>query len=1122
MPARTRPITPLEALGTAIPKIFDQVQTTSANHQKNCVALYKLHSDAASHTEPTQGGRSVRLVGERTFEDIFVGMLARVLPVKKGVTVADRIVKFVGTYARFINEKAAEERQKQDLDEDEDTTASRFIARVLKFLLAGCVAKDKAVRFRVVQCIADMISHLGEIDEDLYTTLRSALLERVRDKEPPIRAQAATALTKLAGSEDPADLEPDEQSILDVLLETLAYDTSPDVRRATLLNTPVAPQTLPALLARTRDVDPGIRRLVYTAVFEPHVLPDPAAGVHNGAEIGPTHPRALTIAQRELIVRNGLGDREEGVRSAAERLVGAWVDVVRIGSAKGEAEDEKKEDDGEDGGSKKEDGARGDVMAFLELFDLAAAEGKIAEDALLSVFRTRPDILDNLEFDDGFWAALTPEKAFLARVFTEHCAAIQDNARLESALPVVTAMAFRIQAAYNALIALVHAEEEAQLLRAGMRDEKAAEDEEEERARREEERMDGESIIGEMLRLAVGLDYADEIGRRRMFQLVRDMISQDVLPESLVARCLDVLRILSPDERDLIRVVVEVVHELRDPSDPEEDSREANDGESEFGQTPTTARTVRALPKPNSEMTPEEKTHADAIDLRCLSLCIGMLERVNGTFEENSTLEGILGELIIPAVKRKELLLRQRGLVSLGLCCLIARRMALNSFQLFLSQIQSAPEVIKISVLQIVFDILMVHEGDFLGPGSANGDRIVEYFLHLLEKEDSDQVQALLCIGISKLMLSGMITDDRVLKSLVLVFISPETATNQELRQCLSYFFPVYCYSSAANQRRMQKVFIPLYEHLISTYMEWDGDEEIVTPAQVGLMFVDWTDPQKAATVTKGLRDNPADDTIHIDLASDIVKALFSKEMEKDDKKALCQLLGKLHIPDILDDDKLRTLKLLTHNLRSRRPLRDTASQNAFVKFDSAISKKFERQLEGFSEEEYRQLENLKGLFEFLDEIESDSEEDEKPKKTRKRRSESVVTVSTASGVSEEIDSVPPSPRRHKGKAKRRRLSQSDDESDDDTRTETGSTPPTSVAPTRVMPRRSAAERSRRAISAAVTPRRDSEDDDDGEEGTLAPSSSRTKESHAEGLDGDIDAPEDEDEEEEEVDQIIG
>ena len=50
-----------------------------------------------------------------------------------------------------------------------------------------------------------------------------------------------------------------------------------------------------------------------------------------------------------------------------------------------------------------------------------------------------------------------------------------------------------------------------------------------------------------------------------------DMISQEALPENLVTRCLDILRKLSPNERDLIRVIVEVVHELRDPSDPDED-----------------------------------------------------------------------------------------------------------------------------------------------------------------------------------------------------------------------------------------------------------------------------------------------------------------------------------------------------------------------------------------------------------------------------------------------------------------------------------------------------------------------------------------------------------------------
>jgi len=43
------------------------------------------------------------------------------------------------------------------------------------------------------------------------------------------------------------------------------------------------------------------------------------------------------------------------------------------------------------------------------------------------------------------------------------------------------------------------------------------------------------------------------------------------------------------------------------------------------------------------------------------------------SFEDNSTLEGILADLVIPSVRRKELVMREKGLVSLGLCCLIAK-----------------------------------------------------------------------------------------------------------------------------------------------------------------------------------------------------------------------------------------------------------------------------------------------------------------------------------------------------------------------------------------------------------------------------------------------------------------
>lgn len=103
MPARVA--FTLDTLQSEIPKIFDQVQATSANHQKNLVALYKLQSEAAKITESVQNGKSIKLVGERAFEDMLLTCLSRAMPVKKGATVADRVIKFVGGFTKFINEK---------------------------------------------------------------------------------------------------------------------------------------------------------------------------------------------------------------------------------------------------------------------------------------------------------------------------------------------------------------------------------------------------------------------------------------------------------------------------------------------------------------------------------------------------------------------------------------------------------------------------------------------------------------------------------------------------------------------------------------------------------------------------------------------------------------------------------------------------------------------------------------------------------------------------------------------------------------------------------------------------------------------------------------------------------
>jgi condensin complex subunit 3 len=49
------------------------------------------------------------------------------------------------------------------------------------------------------------------------------------------------------------------------------------------------------------------------------------------------------------------------------------------------------------------------------------------------------------------------------------------------------------------------------------------------------------------------------------------MISQETLPEDLIPRCLDVLSKIANGERDLIRVVVDVVTELRAGEGEEDD-----------------------------------------------------------------------------------------------------------------------------------------------------------------------------------------------------------------------------------------------------------------------------------------------------------------------------------------------------------------------------------------------------------------------------------------------------------------------------------------------------------------------------------------------------------------------
>jgi condensin complex subunit 3 len=97
----------LSLLASAVPAVFDQVQHSSANHQKNAVALYKLQLKATSVVKSVKGDAAMKLIGEKAFGDAFIDMISRILVVKKGIAVADRVVKFIGTYIKFMTGKGA-------------------------------------------------------------------------------------------------------------------------------------------------------------------------------------------------------------------------------------------------------------------------------------------------------------------------------------------------------------------------------------------------------------------------------------------------------------------------------------------------------------------------------------------------------------------------------------------------------------------------------------------------------------------------------------------------------------------------------------------------------------------------------------------------------------------------------------------------------------------------------------------------------------------------------------------------------------------------------------------------------------------------------------------------------
>lgn len=701
---------------------------------------------------------------ENEFNMLFARLLNQVLPVKRGEPAADTIAKFLAAYIPLVQD---------------DPRGQLFTTHLLRHLLRGLDLKLKNVRYRSVQLLTVVMLVVEEIEEDLYNVLVFALTQRLADKEPPVRVMAVRSISRLQGHDtDEIDAEHTDEAVAKVL-SALETDPLPEVRRAALQNVVINRATLPAVLQRARDASPTVRRHVYTAVLK-------QLGGYQG----------LDFATRDKLLKWGLHDRDERVQLACVRaLVRDWLDAVD-----------------------------GDVLRVAHRLHVVESP-ETSESALCAVFDHRADIVAKMTLSADGWKELTPELAFVARVFYAWCKRHGHASVIDREYPETTEIASFLEK-YLELRGKMAGEEAAALAAADA----------DTTTPHPDDSVQLEFVIEQLLRLCADYDFGDDFGRRALLRVLRHLLTNDKLTDVLAAVALRVLRRLSINERDFCAMTVEIITDIRDaPADEDEFHSAVEHSEDSAAVAPL------AIP--------------EDVWLQCLGIAQHLLELTLEPLRDNIALSTVLETLVQPAIVLRRPLLRTASIHCLGLCCLLDKTLAIENMYLFGLCATHGDEELRVTAVRTVIDILCIH-GTLVLDNDAEGyvDHLLlaKMYYRLLRGTEFPDVQTATAEGLMKLYLADIMTDDDLFETLVLAYFGHANRLNQPLRQCLTFCIPAYAYLLPQHQERVARVSGDAFNRLLKEYRqvqrqcEEDGTRmDMATPLQMLQQLVDWTDPRR-------------------------------------------------------------------------------------------------------------------------------------------------------------------------------------------------------------------------------------------------------------------------------------
>ncbi|KAF0870927.1 CND3 protein, partial [Crocuta crocuta] len=877
----------------AVKEAFQLAQQPHQNQAKLVVALSRTYSKMDDKT---------------VFHEEFVHYLKYAMVVYKREPAVERVMEFAAKFVTSFHQS--------DPEDDEEEEDGGILNYLFTFLLKSHEANSNAVRFRACQLINKLLGSMPEnaqIDDDLFDKINEAMLIRLKDKIPNVRIQAVLALSRL---QDPKD---DECPVVKAYTTLIENDSNPEVRRAVLSCIAPSAKTLPKIVGRTKDVKEAVRKLAYQVLAEK------------------VHMRAMSIAQRVMLLQQGLNDRSDAVKQAMQKhLLQGWLRFTE-----------------------------GNILELLHRLDVENSS-EVAVSVLNALFSVTPlnELAEICKNNDGRKLipveTLTPENALYWRVLCEYVKSKGDEGEevLEQILPEPVVYAEYLLS-YIQCIPVVNDEKKNDFSYIG--------------------NLMSKEFIGQQLILIIkSLDTSEEGGRKRLLAILQEILTLPTTPISLLSFLVERLLCIVIDDNKRTQIVTEIISEIRAPivtvgvDDPASarkkevkmaeikvkliEAKEALENcinLQDFNQASELKEEIKALEDARIKLLKEteqleikevhiEKNDAETLQ-KCLILCYELLKQMSTSTGIGATMNGIIESLILPGIVSVHPVVRNLAVLCLGCCGLQNQDFASKHFVLLLQVLQIDDVTIKISALKAIFDQLMTfgiepfktkkikvlqsehaeinsdgdQELEEAEEETATAKNVLKLLSDFLDSEVSE-LRTGAAEGLAKLMFSGLLVSSRILSRLILLWYNPVTEEDVRLRHCLGVFFPMFAYASRTNQECFEEAFLPTLQTLASAPASSPLAEIDIT--NVAELLVDLTRPSGLNPQAKNSQDYQAltvHDNLAIKICNEILTCPCSPEI-----RVYTKALSSLELSSNLAQDLLILLKEILEEVKDRTCLR--------------------------------------------------------------------------------------------------------------------------------------------------------------------------------------------------------